>query len=329
MSTSLLDRAESRPATGSTSQNTTTAATRLRTTMAAVRVSFTWFGVKKSLTPQQKAQAAETFDAEGPFLSATKKLLDTKHPAFRAVTAVRGQIEQLWKAQSLPFPEPGIRLIRQDQLEPFARQIEDFQVELAEAVAELDRHFGELKQAARQRLGSLYNPDDYPESLQGLFEVAYDFPAVEPPAYLVALAPGLYEQEQARVTARFEEAVRLAEDAFLAEFARLVAHLRERISGTNDDGSPKVFRDSAVGNLTEFFEKFRQLNVRSSDQLDQLVAEAQRVVRGVDPAGLRDSTALRGRVASELAQVQSALDGLLVDRPRRRIVRGNPVREAP
>ena len=54
---SLLDRAET--------QSLTTATTRLRTTMAAVRVSFTWFGVQKSLTPQQKAQAAESFDAEG------------------------------------------------------------------------------------------------------------------------------------------------------------------------------------------------------------------------------------------------------------------------
>src|SRR5262245_16540100 len=310
---SLLDRTET--------QSTTTAATRLRTTMAAVRVAFTWFGVQKSLTPQQRARAAETFDAEGQFLSATKKLIDTKHPAFRAVTAIRGKIEQCWKAQSLPFPEPGVRLIRQDKVEPFARQVDDLKLELADAVADLDRHFGELKQAARRRLGSLYNADDYPEALEGLFAVSYDFPSVEPPGYLVALSPGLYEQEQARVAARFEEAVRLAEQAFLEEFARLVAHLRERLSGTNDDGTPKVFRDSAVGNLTEFFERFKQLDVRSSDQLDALVAEAQRVVRGVDPAGLRDGAGLRGRVASELSRVQSELDDLLVDRPRRRIVR--------
>ena len=72
-----------------------TPAQRLRTTMAAGRVSFTWFGVQKTLTPEQKARAAEAFDAEGQFLSAGKKLLDTRHPAFRAVTAVRGKIDAL------------------------------------------------------------------------------------------------------------------------------------------------------------------------------------------------------------------------------------------
>jgi hypothetical protein len=158
--------------------------------------------------------------------------------------------------------------------------------------------------------------------------VGYDFPSVEPPGYLVALSPGLYEQERARVAARFEEAVRLAEEAFTAEFGRLVAHLAERITGSNDDGTPKVFRDSAIGNLVEFFDRFKQLNVRSNGQLDALVAEAQQVVRGVDAQDLRDSVSLRSRVVTELSQVQSALDDLLVDRPRRRIVRGAVPREA-
>lgn len=317
---SLLEHAET--------QSLSAATTRLRTTMAAVRLSFTWFGVKKSLTPQQKSQAAERFDAEGPYLSATKKLIDTRHPAFRAVTAIRGKIDQLWKAQTLPFPEPGLRLIRQDQVESFARQVDDLRVELGEAVVELDRHFDELRRAARQRLGSLYNHDDYPASLDGLFGVLYDFPSIEPPAYLVALSPQLYEQEQARIASRFEEAVRLAEEAFVAEFGRLVAHLSERLGGSNDDGTPKVFRDSAIGNLTEFFQRFRQLNVRSNAELDALVGEAQRIVRGVAPQELRDSQTLRQQVGAELTRVRSALDELLVDRPRRRIVRGGGPREA-
>jgi hypothetical protein len=35
------------------------------------------------------------------------------------VTAVRGKIGSLWKAMSLPYPEPGLRLIRQDRIEQF------------------------------------------------------------------------------------------------------------------------------------------------------------------------------------------------------------------
>ena len=302
------------------STSNTAAASRLRTTMAAVRLSFIWLGVRKTLSSEQKAQAADTFGAEGNYLSAGKKLFDTGHPAFRAVTAVRNRAVSLWRGMSLPYPEPGIRLIRQDDIATFDVQMTTLQAELADAVAQLDQHFGELKAAARERLGRLYNSADYPDSLRGLFQLEYDFPAVEPPDYLRQLSPALYEQEQARVAARFDEAVRLAEDAFTSELAKLVSHLTERIAG-QEDGKPKIFRDSAVTNLTEFFERFRQLNVRSNEQLDDLVAQAQRVVRGIEPQALRDSASLRQHVATQLAGVQSVLDGLLVDRPRRNILR--------
>jgi hypothetical protein len=318
--TTLLDHLDSRPSSATTT-GTTTPAQRLRATMAAARVSYTWLGTQRSLNPEQKARAAEAFGAEGQYLSAGKKLLDTTHPAFRAVTAIRGQVDAYWKGLSLPFPEPGVRLIRHDAVESFAARMADFRTELDDAVADLDRHYGELKQAARERLGSLYNPSDYPETLVGLFGIEWGFPSVEPPAYLVQLAPGLYEAERARVSARFEEAAQLAEQAFLDEFARLVAHLTERISGVGEDGQPRVFRDSAVENLSSFFERFRSLNVRSNDQLDALVAEAQRAVRGVGAKDLRDGHGLRSAVATQLSRVQASLDAMLVERPRRRILR--------
>ena len=306
---------------------TATAARRLRSTMAAVRLSFVWFGTRKSLSPQQKEEAADSFGAEGTFLSAAKKLFDTRHPAFKAVTAVRGRAVSLWKGLSLPFPEPGIRLIRQDDVPVFDVQLTSLRAELEEAVAALDAHYGELRAAARERLGRLYNPADYPDSLVGLFKVEHDFPSVEAPAYLRELSPELFRQEQARVTARFEEAVRLAEEAFLAEFAKLVGHLTDRLSG-GEDGKPKVFRDSAVENMSEFFARFRSLNVRSNTELDALVEQAQRVVRGVEPQQLRDNATLRQQVAAQLSGVQATLDGLLVDRPRRRILRSGAMNGA-
>jgi hypothetical protein len=296
------------------------AAQRLRVSMAAVRVCFTWLGVRKTLSPEQKTQAAESFGAERDFLSAGKKLLDTSHPAFKAVTGVRSRILAYWKGISLPYPEPGIRLIRQDDIQPFASHISTLQQELAEAVGQLDASYAELKSAARRRLGTLFNAADYPASLRGWFDVTYDFPSVEPPDYLRQLSPHLYEQEAQRVAARFDEAVQLAEQAFTEELSKLVSHLTERLSGDND-GKPKVFRDSVIENLGEYFGRFRHLNIRSSEQLDELVGQAQRIVQGIEPQQLRDNGNLRQQIATQLSGVQAVLDGLLVDRPRRNILR--------
>jgi hypothetical protein len=296
----------------------------LRETTAAVRVSFTWLGVRKTLTQEQKNRAAESFGAEGDFLSARKKLLDTNHPAYKEVTSVRGKVSAYWKSLTLPFPEPGVRLIRQHEVEGFNRQMEGYLVELDVAVSQLDDRYSELKSAASLRLGALFNPNDYPSSLQGLFGVEWDFPNQEPPDYLCQLNPAIYEQERARVAARFEEAVQLTEQAFIGEFAKLIEHLTERLDST-EGGERKIFRDSAITNLTEFFNRFKQLNVRSNRDLDALVEQAQRVVQGTEAQALRDNDSLRQHVSTQLARVQSQLDGMLVDRPRRRIIRNQEV----
>ena len=304
----------------STTDQTTQASERMRAGMTAVRLAFTWLGVRKTLTSDQKSQAAHSFDAEGKYLSASKKLIDTSHPAFKAVTAIRSNLVSYWKGVSLPFPEPGIRLIKRNDVDSFSVYVAAKAAELDEAVLELDQQYDELRSAARDRLGDLFNSMDYPTTLIGEFGVRSDFPSVEPPNYLRQLSPELYEQECRRVQARFDEAVQLAEQAFTEELAKLVDHLSERLAGS-DDGRPKIFRDSAIDNLNEFFARFRTLNVGSNEQLDQLVQQAQRVIVGVQPQSLRDSGQLRQHIATQMAGVQAGLDQLLVDRPRRKIQR--------
>ena len=145
MTTALDERATGPPVTHSQDADPPTAAAahRLRTTMAAVRLSFTWFGTRKTLTSE------------------------------RAIN--------LWKGVSLPYPEPGVRLIPQDEIASFDQQMKELKDGLQEAVERLDRHYEELKAAARRRLGDLYNPADDPHSLGPLFAIQWDFPSVEHP----------------------------------------------------------------------------------------------------------------------------------------------------
>jgi hypothetical protein len=300
-------------------------AQRLRRMAAAVRVHFTWWGVHRTLTSQQKEEVGDAYGADARLLSAGKKIIDVRHEAFRKLTSVRSRIVSYWRGLTLPYVEPGVRLIRQADIDSFVHSMEGFKEELIEAEADLNTVYDDMKADAERRLGRLYNPYDYPVEVRGHFAVDWDFPSVEPPSYLMRLNPDLYQQEQERVTQRFEEAVRLAEQAFVAEFSKLVAHLTERL-GSDAGGERKIFRDSVVTNLGEFFERFRQLNVRSNPELDHLVEQARDLVRGVTPQDLRESDSLREQVARQLAGVQTSLDDLMVDRPRRRILRANPSR---
>ena len=317
MSTVLEPEVQNRSnATGALNES----ASRLRDDFAACRVKFRWFGTTKTLSTAQKSQAAETFGAQGKAISAAKRLIDTKNDRYRVLTSIKSTITRYWKDSSLAFPEPGIRLIRQDRIEDFDLKLGRYQRELQTAVGSLEEHFNELKEAARTRLGSLFDPSDYPATLADEFAVEWDFPNVEAPDYLRRLNPEVYRQQAQLVSERFEETVAMAEQAFIDELDQLVNHLAERLAG-DDDGRPKIFRDSSLTNLSSFFERFRDLNVSSNQQLDNLVEQCQQLVAGVAPQSLRDSDSLRRSLSSNLSSVQNSLDQLMVERPRRNIIR--------
>ena len=298
-------------------------ADRLREDAAAVRLHVSWPGLRRTLSAEQKEDAASPFDADSASLSASKKLLDTNHPALRAAAKVRHAAVSHWKSGSLPYPEAGVRLLPRADLPAFEVRMTALRGELAEAAADVDRHRDELVSRARRRLGDLFDPADYPPRLSPLFGLSWDLPAVEPPEYLRRLSPRLYERECGRVRQRFERAVELAERAFAQELAQLVEHLRDRLTG-GEGGGPRVFRDSAVENLADFFARFRRLSVGGDEELSAVVAEAEGLMRGVEPVDLRANTGvgwLQDRVRDGLAGVAEALDPLLVDAPRRRVLR--------
>jgi hypothetical protein len=297
-------------------------ANELRQTMGAVRVSFTWLGTQRKLSDAQTKQAADTFEAATELVTASKKLIDTKHPAYKALTAIKSQVSGYWRSMTLPYPQESIRLIKQGEVAAFETKMQEFRAALKAAAANLQLEYDAVKATAREKLGSLYNEADYPASVENVFDIKWDYPAVEPPNYLMAFNPELYEQERQKIQRRFEDAVRLAEAAFAEQLRDLITHLIERLTD-NPDGTRKVFRSSAIENFKEFAENFRRMNVRSNAQLDQLIDQAENLVSGVDINDLKTNKDLRQTLTTQMSGVQEALDNLMTNAPRRRILAMN------
>ena len=297
---------------------TTDYAARLRELCVGCRLSKTKWGVKKALDKQQKERAADVFGAVAKQLSASKTLIDTTDERYRAVTKIFSQITDDWKTRTLPYPEDGLRLIRREHIDDFEQCVARHQTDLNHAVAALNAAYGSLLSQAQASLGSLFQLSDYPSSLEGLFAISVEYPSVEPDPSLVEVSAGLYQRERQRIAARFDEALEMAETAFTAEFQGLITHLCEKLQGWND-GTVKQFRDSNVANLTDFFNRFKDLSIGSNADLEQLVSDVQQAVRGIPPEWLRESQPLRESIHSKLATVQTQLDEMMVARPKRAI----------
>lgn len=294
-------------------------AEQLRFETAAVRLQHSKFGTRRSLGKEQIQKAADEFEADAKFLSASKKLIDTNDETYRAVTQTISRARAYWKSMTVPFPIKGIRLIRKDLVPHFDAAMMGYREELRQSRDALKSRYNSLRLEAQSRLGELFNAGDYPSDISELFCLKWDYPSVEPPNYLKELNPELYEQQSAIVAARFEEALANAEEAFTAELQGLVSHLVERLSDDGSSDKPKVFRDTAVSNLTAFFERFQTMNIRSNGELNKLVEQAEAIVAGIDPKDLRKDVSLRKHITDEMAAVKSVLDGMVDSRPGRLI----------
>ncbi len=291
----------------------------LREQTVGVRLAFQQPGVRRTLRKDQIRRAQAVFAAADGALSARKRLFNTAHPAWRAVSQARRRIRDFWRSNTLPYPESATRLLRREWVEPFEKRMGELRTDLLDAVERLDAIYPELLGEARGALGELYEHDDYPADLAAEFGVTWDYPSLEPPDYLAKLKPELYAAEAARVAARFDEALVMAEQALAAELASLVDGLVKQLAPAAD-GRPREVKPQAVGRLRDFIGRFREMNVHGSAELDRVVEHADQVLAG--QAGGGETTRDRNAMARGFAQVRKQLAGLVQERPRRKVVRG-------
>jgi hypothetical protein len=294
-------------------------AERIREETAAVRLFRTRLRQRVALNSQQMQQAAAEFHADASFLHGSKRLLNTNAKPLRDVSAAMIQAYWLWKTWTVPYPERQIRLLRRDRIDMFRAEMAKIQDSLKAASEAAQEQYETLKDEARQRLGDLFNADDYPTSLIGQWTVSYDFPSVEPPDYLRQLNPRLYEEQQAIVRRRFEEAIQLTEQAFTEELAQHVKGMVEKLQPTPEGERQKVIQTRSIDNMLDFFRRFRELNVGSNDELERLARDAEAAVQGVDVKALRGDTDTRTRVREALSGLSGRIDALMVDAPVREI----------
>lgn len=279
-------------------------AERLRAATTPCRLKITWPAGPKTRSPRRMPVTDDR--PVGP----AGTLTDSKHEAYRTLTALRRELISFWRTWSLPFPDPPVRLITRDGLADITATVTLYGEKLASAVGDLDEHYSASKREAAQRLG----PEDYwqgdPVSLADRFEFALQSAPVGPQGELARLCPSFYEHEELRVLKMYRLAANMADAQFSDELARRVGHLVGRLTGTDLFGRPKVFQDKAVHDLEGFCNRYRRLRPSSDPVLDDLVGQTENALKTVSPKYLRDTEKVRTQFATRLRQVQSLLEAV-------------------
>lgn len=302
------------------------AARRLRAETLGLKLDRSHLPTTKRLTAAQRKRVADEFGAEADVIGATKKLLNTRHPKYKAVTAAMGEIKRHWRENTTPYTEPGIRLIHRERIEEWDAGFERARRQLAQAVEELQAVYAdELLPAARQKLAELFDEADYLGDLRGAWGATREYVTLEPPEYLQRLNPKLYQEASERLTARLQESVQRAEQAFEGELERMLTSLVERLTPA-EDGKNRVLQQRGLDSLNEFCERYRQLQYATgSERLTALVETVRAAATGADAKTIRGDAQAGDRLREAATAALEQLTGTVQTQGRQ--IRLGPTRD--
>ena len=226
----------------------------------------------------------------------------------------------------------GVYFVRRDMVETFENYLAEAQRMLMQELLPLFiAKYPEAKQNSKRPvndldsenggLGSLYNEGDYPTeaSLLESFGIEHSWFALSVPD---ELPEEIRVKENAKLRASFETAQQECLYALREGFNGLVSHAIDRLK-VGPGEKPKIFvADSMVDGFMGFFDTFRAKNLMDDAALEEVVGKAQEIVMQFAPnvQHVKGSVGLRNQIAGKLAEVKTTLDGLLKDRPCRRMV---------
>lgn len=170
----------------------------------------------------------------------------------------------------------------------------------------------------RLALGSLADVSRYPSvaSVDRQFRMSWGFFSLGAPASLEGVQSEIFARERDRIAGEFAGALSEARDALREIVSGMVDHLLDRLT-PDPSGKAKRFEGTTVSKLSEFCDLFQARNLADDADLAAEVAKIRAMLSGVRADDLRGSAFARRDVSTRLSEVKLALDGLLVDAPRR------------
>ncbi len=165
-------------------------------------------------------------------------------------------------------------------------------------------------------LGPLYIENNYPtsEDVARLFGLEWQWLALGVPDDLPAT---LRAQAAEKLEKQFTDAAEEVKAALRESFQTLIDHAVDKLTPTAD-GTPKVFRDTTIGNIQGFLDVFEARNIMADADLQSLVAKAQEVLIGIDLKAIRKDKTVRDETRAQFEQIKLLIDPMIENQKSRK-----------
>lgn len=253
-----------------------------------------WWVPAKTLTLDEREEAAEAMGAQPRYVKGQKSLIDTRHPAWARLEQFRRAVKQWWEMASMPYIIPNVRLIpranRQAMFAKVAERAEEFQ----ELVGKLQDAREELIEAARGNLGRAFDPTAYPSDFRtGRFKLSVMDVSIDPPSYLAATNAEEYKREMHKRLEYVQASLNLFENQMMRRLMEVAGNLINNLDGG------RIMSGNFVA-AQQVFDRVANLNFQGTELFRQSLSRAEKILTGVTAEDCRTDSGLRADVCAEL-----------------------------
>jgi hypothetical protein len=255
-----------------------------------------WTASKKDNKAGESARAsAGAKDKAGWF---NKRLVDPV--ALQPIGKIEGRLRDFHYRYTLPWSDNGDRVLPGAAYMDYMDGLRKLKQEFEDAVAIFIRDYPALVQDARQILGAMYDPKDYPtpESIAARFAVNTTFSTVPDAGdFRVDVGDEAVEEIKKNITANVEGRLK---GATRECWDRLDEVVKAMVIKLADEKA--VFRDSLVGNIEALVAVLPKLNITGDPKLNAVIGKVREYLL-VDPEDLRRYPKVRQQTVDKAAEI--------------------------
>lgn len=206
---------------------------------------------------------------------------------------------------TMPWSDRGARLLPTSLFFDYKAEMNGRQSYFNDKVTQFIRDYPTLQAQAKQALGDLYDPNDYPspEEVRSKFGFRLVFsPVPESGDFRLDLP----QQELAEMRAQYDAAFdnRLAE-AMREPWDRLhttISAMTDKLAKVEaaPDGTVTRWHDTFIGNAVEMCKMLTHLNITKDPTLEQARRDLERAIAGLDTDDVKEDPGVRSDLKSKL-----------------------------
>lgn len=223
---------------------------------------------------------------------------DALDPINKVENAARAYLYKM----TFAWGDNGDRLLPAALFLEFGQTMQRFRAEFDARVKDFVNDYPQLVQEARVRLGTLYDPQDYPADVRSKF--SFPGPSITPvPSgddFRVNLNAGYIDSIKADITERMNERQRDSLKQCWQRVRAVVQKMTEQLG--KEDG--RIY-DSVIGNARELIDILPALNLTNDRELEDIATELQSILVPVDR--LRQDKRLRSDIAAKADAILAKL----------------------